>query len=131
MSLRRLTIVFSLAFLVNLLWEHVHAVLYVHYQGGAISELVLLHATFVDALIIPASVFFVRIFPQRYRAFLLSGFLLVVAIGIERWALATHRWAYASTMPILPVLGVGASPTIQLVVTAWIVLWLTGKNRAL
>ena len=131
MKLRRFISIFLLAFLANLLWEHAHAVLYVHYQGGAISELVLLHATLVDALLISGSIFLTRILPQRLRLPLLSVVLLVIAVGIEWWALATHRWAYTSLMPIVPLLGVGVSPMVQLVMTAWFTLWLTRKDSTL
>jgi len=35
-------------------------------------------------------------------------------IGMEWYALTTSRWAYNVLMPIIPLLGTGLTPTIQL-----------------
>jgi len=48
----------------------------------------------------------------------LSGAL--IAIGIEIHALSTGRWAYSSLMPLIPVIGVGLSPLLQLLLLPWI-----------
>ena len=48
----------------------------------------------------------------------------LLAVAIELHALASERWAYSQAMPLLPGLGVGALPVIQLglltVLSAWI-----------
>jgi len=111
----RLGVVFLAAFLLNALYEHLHAPLYAHYQGGVISEAVLLHATLADALIISALVL-----PFLYSArFARAAWLIIplgifIAVDIEWWALGTARWAYGPLMPVIPFLGTGLTPTIQL-----------------
>ncbi len=122
------TKVFFAAFFINLLWENLHAFLYLHNQGGFVSELVLLRATLVDAVIILVAFSFSRAMPERYRTMFIILTLFVVAILIERWALSTNRWAYSDLMPILPILNSGLTPTIQLAATAWCSIWISSRK---
>ncbi len=109
------TLLFVVSFLLNYAWEHAHAFLYVHYQGAGITESVLLHATFADALfitLIALPFFFISALQKRTWFIVVCG--VVLAISIELWALQTGRWAYSELMPIVPLIGTGLTPTIQL-----------------
>ena len=113
--LRRIGIIFVSAFVLNLVWENLHVFLYDNYKGGAITELILLHATLVDALIIVAlSLPFIFISSLKKQSWLIVILGTIIAIIIECWALGTARWAYNVYMPIIPFLGTGLTPTIQL-----------------
>jgi hypothetical protein len=74
-----------------------------------------------DALIIG-----VVIAIQRSVAFLrpytwaVPAFVFIFAVVVEIQALATGRWAYAPAMPVLPILGVGVSPLLQLPLTSFL-----------
>lgn len=117
----KLLAVFGFSFVLNFLWEHAHYVLYAHYKGGPITSGILLHATVVDAVIITlvgASLCFVPYL--RQRGWLPLFILVLVAVGIELWALNTGRWAYQATMPLLPLIDTGLSPTMQLALTGWL-----------
>ena len=46
----------------------------------------------------------------------LIGVAIVLGIGVEVRALATGRWAYTPSMPVVPVLGVGLVPLAQLLI---------------
>jgi len=107
--------VFLLAFVLNLLWENLHARLYTHYKGKPITRGLLVRAALFDALVITLALV---IFENILIAALV---LLVFAILLERWALATNRWAYRTSMPIIPLFNTGLSPTIQLVVTSYLI----------
>lgn len=50
------------------------------------------------------------------RAILLAGIGVAVAILIEMRALEAGRWAYSASMPLVPGVGVGWSPVLQMVV---------------
>lgn len=52
--MKTLAKVFPAAFVLNAVWENMHAPLYVHYQGGSITEWILLRAALWDAIIIVA-----------------------------------------------------------------------------
>ncbi len=112
---KRTFIIFTFAFVANLVWENLHSRLYLAYGGGPITEIILWLASFWDAVIIV-----VIFLPFLHFNFLKSKpwiiFVLGVAISlaIEWYALATNRWAYGPLMPIIPFLGTGLTPTLQL-----------------
>ncbi len=114
-TLKQIGVIFVSAFLLNLVWENVHVFLYDNYKGGAITELILLHATLVDALIIVAlslPLIFISSLKKQSWTIVILG--IIIAIIIEWWALGTARWVYNAYMPIIPFLGTGLTPTIQL-----------------
>lgn len=118
---KRLLWIFVLAFFLNFLWEEAHAVLYVHYKGGAITHFILLRAALVDAVIITVLLFpFLTIdfFKRRFWIFVVVA--LGLAVGLETWALEVGRWAYTDAMPIIPLIETGLTPTIQLAVLGYI-----------
>src|SRR3989338_10671691 len=100
----RLIILLGVAFALNAIWEEAHHVLYVAYQGGDITHVILIRAALADALITGVLFgplfFFVR---GKRMLWISASLALIVAVGMERFALSTDRWAYASTMPIVPL----------------------------
>ncbi len=116
-TIRSLSVIFLAACALNLVWEHVHSNLYIHYKGGEITDLILLRAALFDAAVITLAGFFVlRGYMKRWHAI---GILLLFAIGLEVFALYTGRWAYNEYMPMIPVLRTGLTPTIQLALLAY------------
>jgi hypothetical protein len=118
----RLIAVFILAFGANVVWEFLHSALYVHYQGGAITNAILLHAALFDA-----SVITLFAIPMLSLSFLRKRLWIAFVVGVafatclEWFALATARWEYTSAMPIIPFIHTGLTPTIQLGLIAWVV----------
>src|SRR3989344_956239 len=92
------------ALVLNAVWEFGHAAWYVHYQGGPITELVLLRASLFDAGFIAVVAALSRFLVGRRslgrEVGIAVGLSLPFAIGLERWALATGRWAYGAAMPL-------------------------------
>jgi len=113
--MRKVLTLFVIAFILNAIWENLHAFLYDNYMGGEITELVLLRATLADAIMITVITLPFVLFPSWRRQNWIIIFVgLVPAIGIEWYALLTGRWAYNVYMPIIPFLSVGLTPAIQL-----------------
>ena len=131
---RRIVLIFTIAFALNALWEFWHAQFYIHYQSGAITAFILLRAALVDAAIITIAVFvwvhrkspvkshgagfsnsreLENLWDAKILWFAIPAWL-IVAILLEKWALATNRWAYNETMPLIPFIETGLTPTIQL-----------------
>lgn len=50
---------------------------------------------------------------------------LFVAVGIEKFALATNRWSYTDINPIIPILKVSFLPVLQLMLLTPIILYIT------
>lgn len=106
---KKLFFVFILAFIFNWIWENAHSYLYVHYQGGPITQLLLLRAAFIDAFFITTLWLF---FQKKIRFAVI--FAIIAAIILEKYALSSGRWAYNERMPIIPFLNTGLTPTMQL-----------------
>ena len=114
-------LVFIVAFLANCAWEFFHSYLYIHYRGAPITPTVLLHAALFDAIII--TVFLLPAMMRDFsRKYFWSAICIAVlfAIGLERFALETSRWAYTDAMPIVPIIHTGLTPTIQLGFLVWL-----------
>ena len=125
---KKLLVVFFLSFAFNLVWENLHVHLYEHYQGGAITEWILLHASLADALMITIGAYFFMTAPFLRRNLWVSIVLgVLVAIGIETWALDTSRWAYNELMPVIPLINTGLTPTIQLGFLGYLALHIVGR----
>lgn len=125
--IKKLLLIFLTAFGLNFLWESLHSHLYVHYQGSAITQMILLRAALVDATFITAlAILFIKIgyFRRRKWWALVIGF--VAAALLERFALAHGRWAYNDLMPIIPLLRTGLTPTIQLGLISYCIFRWTG-----
>ena len=113
--MKKLPLIFVLAFLLNLIWENLHSYLYVHYQAEKITELILLKAALFDAIFITLlSLIFISVgyFKNRLWWSLVIG--IIFAVILERFALSTGRWAYNDLMPIIPFVKTGLTPTLQL-----------------
>lgn len=126
--IKRYSFIFPIAFLLNLIWENLHSFLYTHYQGGAITEPILLRATLFDAVFI--TLLFLLIDRMKVGKstglYIQIGVSFFVAVLIEVFALSTTRWAYGPWMPIIPILEVGLTPIIQLPLLGY----LSGRTTA-
>lgn len=113
--MKRIFLIFISAFFLNLLWENLHSVLYVSYRGQTITEINLLRAALFDAVFITVLLkFFASFSVLKTRPWLVMVIGVIFAICLELFALNTGRWIYNTSMPILPFLNVGLTPTVQL-----------------
>ncbi|HEV2753472.1 MAG TPA: hypothetical protein VGV36_06515 [Solirubrobacteraceae bacterium] len=127
--LRLLGLAGGVALVTNAGWELGQRPLY----ATDVSVLRCLSAAVVDTGYTVAAVAPARVATTHHpRAFLpaVIALLVVAAVGIETWALATDRWLYAEGMP--RALGLGLSPLVQLpllgAVSAWAARRLDGHR---
>ncbi|HLD70427.1 MAG TPA: hypothetical protein VI937_00900 [Negativicutes bacterium] len=113
--MKKVFLIFLLSFILNVVWENLHSFLYAGYMGGKITEFILLRASVVDAAVITLlSLPFIFVPNLREKSWLIMVTGVLIAIGIELYALNTGRWAYNEYMPMVPLLGIGLTPAIQL-----------------
>jgi hypothetical protein len=123
----RYGLIAAFIFLLNFIWEISQAFLYeVHFQGRLDFILVHLKAASGDLLIFLLLYFFGVLFFHRdcywlirnnKVKFMFVSFLgIVVSVVIEKLALSFGRWSYNSLMPIVPVLNVGLTPVLQMII---------------
>ncbi len=107
--------IFLLAFVLNLLWENLHVFLYSNYKGGAITEFILVRASLFDAFLITLILIqFIYLESLKNKSWLIVVVGAVIAVLNEWYGLGTNRWMYNALMPILPIIHVGLTPTLQL-----------------
>lgn len=117
---------FVVGVVLNYIWEVSQVVLYVgmdsipaiwwHYFVAALGDGVILltiHAT--GCLVFGKPGWFVH--PRAAQIVFLLGFGLAIAVAVE-WAAVywLHRWSYTSQMPLIPGLGIGVTPVLQMLV---------------
>lgn len=113
--MKKLSTIFFLALILNIIWENLHSLFYDNYMGGKITEFILVRASLFDAIVIT-----IILIPFIYYPFFKNKVWLIFIIGIifaifnEWYGLGTDRWLYNELMPIIPVIETGITPTIQL-----------------
>ena len=113
--MKKILSIFIIAFVLNVVWENLHSVFYANYMGGKITELILLRASFWDAVIILIISLPFIFYPSfKNKSWLIIFIGIIVSILIEYWGLGTNRWVYNSLMPLIPFLAIGLTPSIQL-----------------
>ena len=117
--------VFILVFLLNFLWEILQAFLYgPHFVGlgglvkvhlvASLGDVLMIMIIFLLSYVISGYNFLnSECNARRFFSVMIIGFIL--AVIVEKYALATGRWGYSSLMPIIPFLNVGLTPVLQMV----------------
>lgn len=124
-----LLLILAIGFLANLIWENAQAFMYEGYTDFLSHFLVCFIATIVDALVI---LLMYLLFAAAYKDIYwmkcwngknISILLLIggtLAVGFEKWALVKAEWRYNELMPIVPLLDIGFSPLLQLMILPFI-----------
>lgn len=117
------------AFVSNLVWENAHGVLYDHVIPGW----VYLRAAGGDVLLVALGIGLAwpaRRISDRAHVAASAVLLAVIAVVVERAALAEGRWGYTDLMPTIG--GIGLSPLLQLPLTGlatwWFASWWAGAR---
>lgn len=112
-----------LSFVMNWIWETMHASAYLETQGPLLWRAWhCLPMAFVDVAW-TLGLHATSLLIARFGRWPAGGFphlaLLTVlgalsAVTLERYAVATQRWSYAPTMPVIPMVDVGLWPVLQM-----------------
>jgi len=123
--MNRIAKIMALSFILNLVWEMSQAFLFMpHFLGAAdfvrVHVLAALADVVITLLILGPELFLSDrtgpVIGRRKRAAMNVSLGFFVAIAIERYAVSTGMWAYGPFMPIIPILGVGLTPVLQMII---------------
>lgn len=115
----------AVGFVLHYAWENLQCPQFVHREDDTVMWVAMVLATIGDVVLTWIVQVIVAAFSGRWiwpraagrRAWLLLFLLaVVIAVAVERYALATGRWSYAPTNPLIPGLEVSWLPVAQLVV---------------
>lgn len=130
---------FGVSFFLHLLWENLQSPLYSCYSTSSFLQCfwICLKATITGDMLFTLTIYVALAFVHRdpfwiaarsvfgHPATWVLAVLVGVLLGIsfELWAIhVSHRWTYA-TMPILPVLRIGITPVLQMIVVPLLTLY--------
>jgi hypothetical protein len=128
---------FLIAVAANFAWEMAQSVLYAPMGGWLSGTWRCFLASLGDAVIVIGIAGSGWLLFRRVDWFVrpgIEGYLLMAALGIlvavfiEREAIATGRWAYTDRMPIIPRVNVGLAPVLQMVILPPFVLSLAVRR---
>jgi hypothetical protein len=125
-----------LAFVLNLIWEEAHGLLYEGFQYDlghiAFCALASVADMFMVLILLFAFGFIYKtvfwIVPVRFNRSLVL--ILVGGVGAilaEMWHTSRGDWSYADAMPLIPIVEVGLSPVLQFAILPLIVFVLSKK----
>lgn len=131
---------FVISVLINYVWEMAQMPFYANMPFTELSSwLLCFRASLGDGVIILIIWFIGYLFyrsrswfhplrPAKMLILLVSG--AAIAIAIELYAMATDRWEYSGFMPVLPLVGIGIVPFVQLLVLPWLSMFLATKKMS-
>lgn len=124
----------------HLVWENAHVSLYGGYEHLTALPITF-YATIGDVGYVIGAVLFVSLFkggvdwlrmPSRLD---LAGLVMLgifISLYVEYKALAFNKWFYLDAMPMIPMLDVGLTPVIQMMVLLPLSVWIAGRlHRAI
>ena len=128
--------VFSIAFLLNAIWEILQIPLYAEGVYSFSHVLFCLLASVADAIMVLLIYFaFALVYkkplwiqdlkPSRIILLILAG--AIGAVLAETRHLSIGTWSYAETMPVIPILNTGLSPVLQFMVLPFLTYTLSFK----
>ncbi len=132
------TVVFliGISFLLNLAWENLQAPLYQGYSNfwqhlpicsvASLGDVLIILLLYLVLAIINKDILWVAKISKR-DVVIVTILGVFVGVGIERWALATLRWQYASTMPLIPYIEVGLLPILQMLALPAYTFYISGR----
>ncbi|ALM10465.1 MAG TPA: hypothetical protein DEB30_01100 [Candidatus Peribacter riflensis] len=128
------------SFILHLFWENLQAPLYVGFTsyrahfwicfkatGGDLLFMLILYAALA---VIHRSPFWIadRSAYEHPATWTIVPFIgVLLAVGFELWAVyVDHRWQYAA-MPMIPVLGIGLFPVLQMIVIPLVAITISAR----
>ncbi len=121
-SMRSVLHILVLVFALNLFWESLQSFLFIPHTTGFLDFLfVHVKASAGDVIMVAFLLTLDALVFSRYVGHGTRICLMVIsgsalAIIVEHSAIATGRWAYGQFMPIVPFLGVGLVPILQMMI---------------
>lgn len=121
----------SILFVANLLWEFLQMPLYFGHTYSLPYLLMGVNAAGGDVLLSLIVLALASLFLKNENELSVAGYTflalggLCVGIIFEQYSLMAGHWSYAATMPLIPILHTGVTPTLQLGLLIPFSFWLT------
>lgn len=134
---RKFIYIIIFSFLINLAWEVSHSLLYKTTTEMSVAEYVprILQASAGDIIMILFIFLGISALNKSFswkinnkKNILLSIiFGLIISISFEFYAQYTNRFEYNSSMPLIPLIGIGLTPVLQMVIIPLLTFFFTER----
>ncbi len=125
-----------LSFIFHFAWEWLQCGPFFTHRASQATPLSMVMATLGDVLmtyVILGGAFFIKNLTQHFSPRFPNVKMLhyielisfIFAVCVEKYALATNRWAYTDINPIIPILEVSALPVLQMMLLTPVILYLS------
>lgn len=137
---RTCSILIIVSFILHFCWEFMHYGLYRGYEEWSGGTPVYWLATMGDVLYTLGAFALVSAIKKSYEwiaGATIVDYLMLVTLGVlialfvEYKGIALDRWEYVSEMPIIPLLGVGLSPVLQMALLLPLTVFITQQANRL
>jgi len=122
---KKMLALITVIFFLNLVWEMLQSFLFAPHFSG-VADFIVIHfvAACIDIaitlfILLPELFLFDRFLQNkadRRRPVITAIFGFLVAVVLEKIALSVGIWSYGPFMPIIPFLGVGLTPVLQMMI---------------
>ena len=126
------------AYLFNLIWEVAQGFLYAGYiydfkhisfcALASIADVFMVFLLYFACSLINDDVFWIRQLTFK-KAFLLVVIGGLGAVLAETKHLAAGNWAYADSMPLLPIVNIGLAPVLQFMILPILIYWISFERQ--
>lgn len=136
-DIKRLLILIFLIFLIavalNFVWEFLHHQLYIcsipatecAWRDALIDALIILGIFFAGIILFKDTSWNSRLTKKKIFIVALASF--IIAYIIELQGIYLGKWEYTELMPVIPLLNVGLSPILQMIVLPLLTFFIVGK----
>ena len=124
-----------IAFVLNFIWENLHAGLYAEYDyfmksiyflGCTLGDVALTFIIYGLVAVVLKDRYWIRNF--NFRSFVIVLIMAGLVAFVAEWvAVELNFWSYNDKMPIIPFLGIGLSPFLAILINPTLSFILTHK----
>jgi len=130
--------IFIVSFLIHLIWEFLHSPLYTCFDLPLNQFIpLILGATFMDGILM-LGFYWIGYFKNKnvkwFFNFKKSDYYLIIILGVLAASLiefvslnSSIGWRYTELMPIVPIINVGLTPILQLIILPFVIFWIVKK----
>lgn len=126
MWLKNIIVVSATSFVLHFIWEWFQCGPFFIHRGvpaspvsmamSAIGDVLLTFLIIGLALLIGGSDPSLKKLTKTHGIFFIEIFAVIIAIAVEKYALATNRWSYTEINPVIPILRVSLLPILQMMI---------------
>ena len=135
--LKNIIVMSAISFVLHFIWEWFQCGPFFIHRGvpaspasmalAAIGDVLLTFLIIGLALLIGGSNHSLKKLTTPHGIFFTEFFAVIIAITVEKYALATNRWSYTEISPVIPMLEVSLLPILQMMILTPAIVYVASR----